>query len=567
LSLFLPEANPKSVRRRNWAWAIVGALVVSVCLAKPAAGLFKKLDARKHAAEGEAYLAQRRYSDAAQCASAALRMDPSNTRALRVALEALGQESRPEAVQYWLRLAQNSAAVLDDHRHLLQWAIRWRQRKLAASRWSIIEKERPFSKDDLMLGAGYYDLAGDPQNAVQFARAALEQSPSNIQMRLLLGRVLLASGGERDRQIGKHLLLEQVRGTSEAGIESLRILAANSVLAPFEADDCRRLLKEHPLHAISDVLADAGLAAQVTPYKRDTILLAGARQFIEATGHIREAAEWLTAASAQEIIPDIISVEKALGSRDLFLNLADGLGARKDWKALDDLLSRTPLPISAVEAAMYQARTAQELKQPRIAALRWDEALHAARSDGAQLIQLAAYARRFGADAIAEQAARKAIEGGGPAARFGYEELLQGCKHDLPRACVILREMAQAFPSDPAVLNDLTYARLLLKEPDANAVSVAESLVSKAPGLLAYRATLALAYLRAGSPEKARRAMEPEGQSNSSWREFHPYELAIYAAACGAAGDSLQAVEAARAIDRTALKKEETELAHKWLSM
>jgi hypothetical protein len=548
-------------------WGLTAALVVSICVAKPATRFFKKLDARKRVAEGEAYLAQHRFSEAAQCASAALQMAPSNRRALRMAVEAFGQESRPEAVQYWMRLAQNPAAVVDDHRSLLQWAIRWRQRELAASQWSVIEKERPFPDGDLMLGAGYYDLAGDPENAVRFARAALERSPSNVEMKLLLGRVLLASGGERDRQIGKRLLMEQVHRSDEPGIESLRILAANSALAPFEADDCRRLLREHPLRGVSDVLADAGLAAQVTPYKRDTILLAGARQFIEATGHTLEAAEWLAAANAHEIIPDIISDEKALGSRELFLELADGLGARADWKALDDLLSRTPLPISAVEAAMYQARTAQELKQPRIAALRWDEALHAARNNGSQLIQVAAYARRFGANAIAEQAARKVIEGGGAAARLGYEELLQGCKQDLPRACVVLREMAQAFPSDPAVLNDLTYAKLLLKEADQNAVAVAEGLVAKAPALLAYRATLALAYLRAGSPDKARRAMEPEGPANSSWREFHPYELAIYAAACGASGDADQAVEAARTIDRTALKKEETELAHKWLSM
>jgi hypothetical protein len=304
------------------------------------------------------------------------------------------------------------------------------------------------------------------------------------------------------------------------------------------------------------------LAAQVTPYKRDAVLISGAKAFVSKGGSVLKAAGALERFGVPGLIPDLVTEEEALKSREIFLKYIDGLGARGDWAQVDRLLGHPSLPIQPIETALYRAHASQKENQARIAALQWEQAIELAGSNAAALLRVADYARRAGADKISEQACRKVIECGGESRRQGFEGLLRLRGNDLPGAFEVLSEMAAAYPSDLTVQNDLTYSALLLNKSPKNAVAGAEALVKQRPELLACRTTLALAWLKAGSAGKAKAAMEAAG---SDWRRFRPYQMAVYAAACGAAGDANQAMEIASNIDAGSLKREERELASRWL--
>jgi DNA-binding SARP family transcriptional activator len=126
----------------------------------------------------------------------------------------------------------------------------------------------------------------------------------------------------------------------------------------------------------------------------------------------------------------------------------------------------------------------------------------------------------------------------------------------------IMRDLSARHPDDPAPQNDLAYLNLLLNERVEASKETAEALHKAHPNVMAYRNTLALAYLRLDDPASARKLYE---DLNLDWKMLQPGWQAVHAAVIGANGDAQNARVLAKEIPLNALKPEEHALIQPWL--
>lgn len=563
MSLFLPQHSSDGRRKhRLGLWIAAGLVLAALAAGGPIQHGLTKLRVRKLVAEGEAYLAQNRRGDAIRCGEAAAALGSTNSRLNRLLLRSLAADGKPEALRYWFKLANTTGITLEDRRELLKWAVSWGQAGLAEPQWVALSAASPIAPEAFRLGAALYELKGDAQTAATLAQNALAAAPADIEARVLLGRLLLREGGPRDRTIGKRLLLEQIHRSDQTGLDVLRWLSDSGELTPFEAKECLDALRERPTRHGLQSLIEAGFAAQLRPYRREAILVAAAKEFARSEENLIELCAWLARNSALQLLTKVIPAEKAAASAPVFCAYLDALGSAGRWSEVDALLSRRETPLPAFDTALYQARAARELKQSRIAEMRWEQALELAGKDDAQLVKLADYAGRTGAIGPAERACRKLIEKGDLSQRRGYEQLLKVYQNELPRLRSTLQEMAAKYPTDTVVLNDLIYIEFLSGESRPGSLEAIRRLASNQPNQVGYRATLALGLFRAGDIHLAKATLEKD---SLSWERLMPYQKAIYAAICAAAGESEKAKLICRQVDPALLKTPERELVREWL--
>src|SRR5207248_4814795 len=162
---------------------------------------------------------------------------------------------------------------------------------------------------------------------------------------------------------------------------------------------------------------------------------------------------------------DAIPGEKAVLSRDLFLQYLDALGGLGRWTEIRDLLNRDVFPLDQVVQKMYLARCNAQLGEKAASENNWQRAFEAARGDPTKLLMLASYAEKNGALEIAGTAYDEAAAEAPKlrAAHQGRLRLAQAA-NETKKIHDVLAEMLTIWPNDPAVQNDEAYTRLLLVE-------------------------------------------------------------------------------------------------------
>ncbi len=541
---------------------VAGVAGILILAAKPVWSGLQKVRARKLVAEGEAFLAQNRGSDALRAGQAALRAGAADARAHQLLLKVLGGAGSQDAVYFWTKLANDPLATVQHRRELLRWAMAWGRLDMAEAQWSLLQEERPLPLETIRLGAALYELRGEANQAVNFAQAALQKNPGDIETRVRLGRILLEKGGVRDRTIGKDLLLEQTLRGDVWGIYALRALADADVLGGFEATECIGRVRGHSMRERRDILTEAALQWRITEYKRREIVAAAATEFLKEKGSRLELARWLTKFRNNEELLRFVPEEEALKSRELLLLHVDAMGALGRWEEVEKILGRETAVLDPVFRVMYLARVAGQMNQDRIASLRWTQALDLAGKEGRELLKVADYGRRSGAFSVATEAAERLTRIKGTEGRAGYRELLRIHSADLSRVKDLLERYLADYPEDQQARSDLAYARLLLGENPGELAELLERLAVEKPEYMAYRTTLALARLQGG---KHREANEAFGINPGQWRELLPYQQVVFAAALAASGEKAVASEIYKGVDKTQVRVEERRLVEKWL--
>jgi hypothetical protein len=154
---------------------------------------------------------------------------------------------------------------------------------------------------------------------------------------------------------------------------------------------------------------------------------------------------------------------------------------------------------------------------------------------------VAAYAEKTGAKEQAERAYR-ALAQNPKTARIAYEALVRlTSQTDTVKLRDLLAEMAQRWPQDVALANDLAYLNTLLNIDVPQNRAKAQNLVEAAPKSLPHRTVLALAELRGGNSEAALQVYQG---LHVDWRSAAPGAVVVYASALRHAGR----VEEARAL-------------------
>ncbi len=297
-------------------------------------------------------------------------------------------------------------------------------------------------------------------------------------------------------------------------------------------------------------------------------------------------AVWLNGKGEYQKTLETIPLEKALQSRDLFLQHLDALGALDRWSEVKQLLSSDRFPLEPVIQQMYLARCSAQLGEKTATQNYWQRALEAAGADLQKLFTLAEYAQKNGNAEIAE-AAYNSAAAAAPKLRIAQDGRLRlaHAKGDTKKMHTVLADMLRIWPDDPAIQNDEAYTRLLLmtsqQSPEVrdqksennreqttdneelkSTEQLAEKLMEREPASLPHRTLLALARLRQGRAQDALRIYENVQVAPNI---LTPSALAVHAAVLEATGHHADAVTEKDQIKIDNLLPEEKALIEKLL--
>jgi tetratricopeptide (TPR) repeat protein len=434
----------------------------------------------------------------------------------------------------------------------------------------------------------------------------------------------IAGGNEAWRDDAWSWLQKLADQNDAAGLDALTVLAQTLVSQekipdhfPIPAPELAQKIDAHPLARAPQKLLAVDLRIREQKETRDTLIAEATERW--KTGEpddLTALAAWLNGKTEFQRELDAIPLEKALQSKDLFLQRMDALGGLGRWTEIKELLDRDTYPLDPVVQKMYLARCNTQLGEKAASENNWQRAFEAAHGDPTKLLMLASYAEKNGALETARAAYDEAAAEA-PKLRAAHQGRLRLAQAtgETRKIHDVLSEMLAIWPNDPAVQNDEAYTRLLLMEqsqrsedgsqrsgpaagdgpsvtvggenvqprkedgaasPTPNAqrptaeaqpitnneelISIeqlAARLVQREPSSLPHRTLLALARLRLG---KFSDALDAYSNIQVSRGALTPSALAVHAAVLAANGKSADAATELRDVDVKRLLPEEAAL-------
>jgi len=536
-----PEIKARR-RKRLILWIVLGLLLLAAAFAaRPAYHFAKRWRARGLAATAESLIAAKQWKEALPKVQSASQLAPAEPAVVRAVAHFYSGVGNPAGFGVWRTLLSFPSATIADRRDAVRFCLTVDQLDFAQEQLSILLQAEPQNPETLELAAQLALQKGDRGAALEFTRRLLSLKPADPHLLLRQARLTLLSPDTREQRQGRDALFALSEGSGEVALEALQALAGWPALPPDRAETVAAGLEKHPAAHLEQRLAAVALRIRVHPLQRAELVEGAIAQAAGASpDELPLLGRWLLQHGAPERVLDLITPAAALTRQDLFLVRADALAALGRWAEIQETLKteKTPLDPSYVE--IFLARAARELGEDRTAEAHWLAALSAAQKPP-QTLFVAQYAEKTGNRGIAIKAWRELarVPGWGIKAHLSLLPLLEATGDTLALRDAV-RELVKISPHDPSPRNDLAYLDLLLKENVPAALKVATELFRLHPDLLAYRNTLALAYLRSGAPENAE---ELYRKVHAEWSRALPRFQAVRAAALAKSIERLSGVE------------------------
>jgi hypothetical protein len=558
----------------------LGLVLGSVFAGRPLMHTIKAWQARRHAHTAFALLEKEDWNDARKEATAAYQLWPNEPEAIRAVARFLSRTRQAQALEFWERLEKagrlTRTDLVDEASIALLAGDDARAKRAITALLS--GKEGAVKTIDHLLEAQLAIRQGAPIEAHDALQKVFSDSAATNREKLqaaLLELAIAGGGGEIWRDEAWSWLKKVADEKDAAGLDALTVLTQTIVAQekapenfPIAAPELAQKLEAHPLARAPQKLLTVDLRIHEQKETRDELIAQATERW--KTGEPEETAAlatWLNAKSEFQRELDAIPLEKALQSRDLFLQRLDALGGLGRWREIKELLDRDTFPLDPVVQKMYLARCNAQLGEKAASENNWQRALEAAQGDPNKLLMLASYAEKNGALETAHAAyAEAAAES--PRLRAAHQGRLRLAQatNETRKIHDVLAEMLTIWPNDPAMQNDEAYTRLLLveqaqverrKEEVENIEQLAAQLVRREPSSLPHRTLLALARLRLG---KFSDAMDAYSNIQVSRGALTPSALAVHAAVLAANGRLDDAASEIRDVDPKRLLPEEAAL-------
>lgn len=562
--MLLPDLTRKKSQKRRLLFWTVAALALGIAFgAKPLYGIFKKRRAASLTQQGQLLISQKKGDEALAKIQAALQMNPDDLEANYAMAQLLTLSRRAEAFHFWQIVFSRGAGTAADRLEATRLAVYLKQLDFAEIFLKEALKDKPVQPETLRVAAIYCDLKNESISAIHFARAFLELHPEASDIRFLLVRHLLRTQKVDDEKEAKVLLWKSLRSGGAETPAAIQLLAT---AADLTAPEIREILNNLEKLPSSDAtrLLKIDLETRLLPEAKNQLIANAAAEAKSSPEKLLNLCRWLSQKREFETVRNLIPLNKALESKDLFTIYVDALASLGQWSDLETVFSQKLLPIEPLLAELYRARIDSELKKEARAKFHWEQALGLAGQNYQALGYIGEYAERVGAWPQAIKA-YEALAKTPTQIRAAYQGLIRIAEKtgDTVQLRNLMKTLRELYPKDPAPQNDLAYLNLLLKDDMVNARHTAENLLKDHPQTLAYRTTLALANLRDNKAGEAKKAYEG---STFDWGQALPGWQAVYAAVLGATGETDQARKLVQTIDKSRLKPEERVLIQPWLN-
>ena len=543
-------------KRRRLLLLILIVLLLGLAVffgARPARNAIKAWQARRHAERAFRLIEEEKWKDARDEAIAAYQLRQSEPAALRAVARFLSRTRQQQAFEFWDQLAQTQRLTRDDLRDeaALALAVGETARAAAAIDPLLADEGREASPHDWLLAAQLRLEQGAPEQAQDSLGKLFDRTEATPReqfqgslLELQASRTGDAAKDERTQTEAWARLKKISLGDDAVALDALVLLAERQLTNNKEPitdnrsdpTDLIHRIESHPLAKAPQKLLALDLQMQANPEERAALITKGIAEWKEADpASLATLATWLNGKGEYQRQLDEIPSEKALGSRELFLQHVDALGALGRWDEIRRLLESERFPLDQVVQRMYMARCDAQLGNEAAAKNNWERALEAANGDVGKLIGLAEYAEKNGATEIAALAYTQSTTAA-PKLRAAWQGRLRAnyALRETKAVHETLAGMAELWPNDTAIQNDEAYTRLLLSSGPEEAIAlepVAQSLVEREPASLPHRTLLALVRLKQERPVAALQVYDGIQVAQNS---LTPSSLAVHAAVLAA---------------------------------
>jgi len=456
-------------------------------VARPIRNAIRSWQARRHAEHAFAFIDQQKWSDARDEATAAYRLQASEPEAIRAVGRLLSRAGQAEALEFWKRLREIAPLTREDLRDEARMALRVNDTPRAdeAVGELLKAKEGGPSPTDLLIAADVQLRKHSFDQAQDLAEKVLASPKANrreqLQANIALDNIARNAGPTSSIDIAKvnEHIVALAKGDDDVSLDALTFLAARAAAMPAESkpplpiDQLIESINHHPLAKAPHQLLATDLEIAQHRDQRDEIVLRAIEHWKGGNNESLTAlATWLYRNGEQQRLVEAISLDRALQTRELFLQYVDALAALGRWDEIRRIIESERFPLDPVIEHMYLARCFQQQGQENGAENNWQRALEDAAGDVNKLLMLAEYAEKNGAERVATTAF-EAAAAANPKSRQAQQGRLRIAysARDTKRVHALLQEMLKIWPNDTAIQNDEAYIHLLLMIEGTTSVS------------------------------------------------------------------------------------------------
>ena len=592
--------------------ALVLLFVAGYFGGRPGINAVKAWQARRHAANAFAYINKQNWTDARKEATAAYQLRPTEPQSLRAVARFLSRTRQPDALEFWQQLEKIAPLTREDRQDEAAVAIMAGETTRAETAVHRLLESKDVDPGSWLLAAQLSIQKGVADEAMSALRKTFTHPRATEQQQLQAALLELSLGsgtaGPDERATDAWLRIEKIsKGKSATALDALVLLARRELARPAQegtgqktadskepitSETLSQRLASHPLSRAPQKLLSLDLVDHATPSRHDELIAEGIVQWKDGdSDDLLALATWLSGKTEFQKTLETIPLEKALLSRELFLQYVDALGGLGRWSEIKQLLESERYPLDPVVQLMYLARCNAQLGEKTAAENNWQRALESAGGDVGKLISLGEYAEKNGIVDVA-QSAFSAAATEAPKLRAAQQGRLRVAQRggDTKKIHAILADMLKIWPNDAAVQNDEAYTRLLLLDSNSrndearmtndekgNAEhptsaektlnsqpstlneleQLAANLVAKNPRSMPHRTLLALARLK---QHRATEALAVYENITVARGALTPPALAVHAAVLAANGHTEEARAEAAQIKPEQLLAEEKAL-------
>lgn len=567
--------NPEELQRhfdghsRTAWWVIAGvavlALVASAFLARPAWRVVKRVRAASFAKSARDSLAQKNPGLALQHARAALQLQPHHPDYLRLNARLLTEMGSEMSLGFWQRLVALPTPSIDDQLDFLESALVFRRPRLVGLTFSNLCVSSPPSARLQRLGALYHLASGASNAALACARIAHQLEPSNPTNALLLVNLIPKTMDSVTQAESRSLLREVAQSSGPLRMVALHRLVQSDLGERADREWVAKSLSEIPKRSPAEEALLAETQIRLDPATTRVTL----SNLVSLVSHndpemLTAVVESLARLGQHEEVLNLTSGERGFLNRQLFTARFDALSAlHLNTEAYQHLL--TPgAPMPPFELALAKIKASVDAKDITRRDAHFEELLGTCGNHGDRLRAVADLAEKLGSHEVAAKAWKQfgALPGQAAAAERGLQRVADR-RGDTWSARDHARNALRAGSSIATLPLEIAYYDILLGENIETALAQAQAYAAKNPRDYFPQATIALAHLRLGEPEKARLTLDRLLPDETRPRAD---AMAVLAATCGQNGFGVRAREIASRIPIDRLRPEERELIRPWVA-
>lgn len=441
-----------------------------------------------------------------QQADLGLQLNPKNEMGWRIMARVYSEARMDRALFYWQELENRKQLTQEDRGYYLNLLLVLRRFDQAAIQWNYLLPLRDrLSQREILLGVDYYRLTQKNSEAIALLKNPKSQEePLN---RFLLGQFLIQESNRDSRKEGEGILRSLTQSAELVGIQAAEFLLGYNELSDSDFLSLSKLIERHPLYSFRSQLLILENEIRRQPRQHSARI---EKLFLEWNKGPQKEEErillgqWLNRQKKVDLTLKLISDSLSKNSSALMYLRLDAAAAQKNWKLVLETLTLQPSPLEPYLGELFRARALAELKQTRESEAAWEKTFHLVKYQPLPLQFVADYAVQIGNFSQARRLYLQMCRFPNYALESQRQLLYLAEKEEnLIEITLRLEKILELSPDSLAAQNDLAYMKLLQNQDLERCFESSESLVKKDPSSLAYRSTLALCYLKMGSPREA----------------------------------------------------------------